>query len=261
MTRNGLETFTIKIEVTKNTAIFCREETATHEFIKPYEFRGYGHEFEKAYTTSQISASTGHHRIISYRFSDLNFIVRYETDGYVDNGTSIPASNSNEPENDSLSSMLGFLSLSPPNGLPSTTPAVSKLTVKEEGQMVPLESILEVKTRVFHNPLKIQDIVPQLWVSQTPKLVRAYHHKGTFQLPEVEDVAAEITKWEEANQRDLRKLAALIKKILKVVKGCDGNAIVKYVSFGGMEGRREKDAAKGPVFQMGLFRSGVSYGS
>ncbi|PSS18279.1 hypothetical protein M430DRAFT_275708, partial [Amorphotheca resinae ATCC 22711] len=257
MTRNGLETFTIKIEVTKNTAIFCREETATHEFIKPYEFRGYGHEFEKAYTTSQISASTGHHRIISYRFSDLNFIVRYETDGYVDTGTSIPASNSNEPENDSLSSMLGFLSLSPPNGLPSTTPAVSKLTVKEEGQMVPLESILEVKTRVFHNPLKIQDIVPQLWVSQTPKLVRAYHHKGTFQLPEVEDVAAEITKWEEANQRDLRKLAALIKKILKVVKGCDGNAIVKYVSFGGMEGRREKDAAKGPVFQMGLFRSGV----
>jgi hypothetical protein len=42
MTRNGLETFTINIEVTKNTAIFCRDETATYEFIGPDEFKGYG---------------------------------------------------------------------------------------------------------------------------------------------------------------------------------------------------------------------------
>ncbi|KFY03001.1 hypothetical protein V490_00343 [Pseudogymnoascus sp. VKM F-3557] len=83
MTRNGLETFTINIEVTKNTAIFCRDETATHEFIGPDEFKGYGREFEKAYTTRQIGASTGHHRIITYRFGGLNFIVRHETDGYV----------------------------------------------------------------------------------------------------------------------------------------------------------------------------------
>ncbi|OBT84098.1 hypothetical protein VE02_07019 [Pseudogymnoascus sp. 03VT05] len=80
MTRNGLETFTINIEVTKNTAIFWRDETATHEFIGPDEFKGYGHEFEKAYTTRQIGASTGHHRIITYRFGGLNFIVRHETD-------------------------------------------------------------------------------------------------------------------------------------------------------------------------------------
>ena len=227
-TRNGLAAFTINIEVTKNTAIFCREETATHEFIGPHEFKGYGHEFENAYTTSQISGSTGHHRIISYRFGDLNFIVRHETDGYVDADTRIPSSGNKELEDDSLSSMLGSLSLSPTNRPPSTTPAGSKLTIKEEGQVVPLKSTLEIKTRVFHKPLEIKEIAPQLWVSQTPKLVRAYHNKGAFQGPKVEDVAAEIRRWEKRNQRDLRKLAALINKILNVVNVCGGNAIVKY---------------------------------
>ncbi|OBT60408.1 hypothetical protein VE03_10237 [Pseudogymnoascus sp. 23342-1-I1] len=36
----------------------------------------------------------------------------------------------------------------------------------------------------------------------------------------------------EGNQRDLRKLAALISKIIDVVKGCGGNAIVKYDILG-----------------------------
>jgi len=229
-TRNGLETFTINIEVTKNTAIFCRNETATWQFIGPQEFRGFGHEFEKANTTNQINGSTGHHRIISYRFDDLNFIVRYETDGYVklDVDIRIPSSDSKEQESESLPSMLGLLSLSSTNSLPNITPAGSKLTIKEEGQVVPLGSTLEIKTRVSHKPLQIQEIVPQLWVSQTSKLVRAYHNKGMFQGPEVEDVGAQIKRWEEGNQNDLRKLASLINRIISVVKGCGGNAIIKY---------------------------------
>ena len=52
------------------------------------------------------------------------------------------------------------------------------------------------------------------------------HH--WFQVPEVEDVAVQVKRWEEDNQNDLRKLAALISKILEMVKGCGGNAVVKY---------------------------------
>ena len=226
--RNGLEAFTIKIEVTKNTAIFCRQETATHEIIKSHEFKGYGHEFEKEYTISQISGSTGHHRIISYRFSDLNFIVRHETDGYVDDGGIKSSLHKKGPEKDSLSSMLESLSLYPISRVPSNDAAQPKLTIQEEGQAVPLESTLEIKTRVFHKPLAIKEIAPQLWISQTPKLVRAYHRHGMFQGPEVEDVVAEIKRWEEVNQDDLRKLAALINKILNIVKGSGGYAMVKY---------------------------------
>ncbi|RDW57681.1 hypothetical protein BP5796_12482 [Coleophoma crateriformis] len=229
-TRNGLEEFTIDIEVTKNTAIFCRDEAKTMEYIAPHEFRGYGHEFEKAYTVNQISGSTGHHRIISYRFGDLNFIVRHETDGYVDTDTRLFSSKAKSPSQDELSSMLGELSLapSPADSHPKVVPTGSKMLVKEEGNAVPLESTLEIKTRVSHKPIEISEVAPQLWVSQTPKLVRAYHQKGTFQKPVVEDVAARIQTWEECKQNELRKLAALITKITSLVKECGGNAVLKY---------------------------------
>ena len=220
--------FTINVEVAKNTAIFSRDETMTQETIGLHEFRGFGHEFEKRYTSSQIEGSTGHHRIISYRFGNLNYIIRHETDGYVDTDAKIPSFNSKEPERDGLSSLLESLSLSTNKGSPTNTPTGSKLTVKEEGHVTPLESNLEIKTRVIHKPLNIQDVAPQLWISQTLKLVRAYHYKGTFQRPEVEDVAAPIKRWEEQSQTDLRKLAALVEKIVNVVKAGGGNAVVKY---------------------------------
>ncbi|KAK2752508.1 hypothetical protein FQN54_008101 [Arachnomyces sp. PD_36] len=47
LTKNDLDPFTIMIA---QTAIFCRDETATYEVIGPGEFRGFGREFEKAYT-------------------------------------------------------------------------------------------------------------------------------------------------------------------------------------------------------------------
>ncbi|KAF2463440.1 uncharacterized protein BDR25DRAFT_329674 [Lindgomyces ingoldianus] len=196
-TRNGLEAFTISIEVTKNTAIFCWDETKTLEEIGPQESRGFGHEFEKAYTITQISGSTGHHRIISYRFSNLNCIVRHETDGYVDNDPRASSKAKNHTR-DGLSSMLKTLSLSPTSGSPCDIPTASKLTIKEEGQIVPLESTLEIKTRVSHKYLDIEEVAPQLWISQTPKLVRAYHQN------------------------------ALIRKIINIVKECGGNAVLKY---------------------------------
>ncbi|KAF2270531.1 hypothetical protein CC78DRAFT_485330 [Lojkania enalia] len=226
--RNGLEAFTINIEVTKNTAIFCRDETKTLEYIGPHEFRGFGHEFEKAYTVTQINGSTGHHRIISYCFNDLNFIVRHETDGYVNPDTKTSSSKAENYMGDSLSSMLGALSLSPANSSPGIIPTGSKLTIKEEGQLVSLESTLEIKTRVLHKSLGIQEVAPQLWVSQTSKLVRAYHQNGIFQSPVVEDVAAVIKSWEERKQNDLKKLAALIRKIINLAKECGGSAVLKY---------------------------------
>jgi hypothetical protein len=233
--RSGHESFTIRVEVTKNTAILCREETATHEVIGAHEFRGFGHEFEKANTTSQIPGSTGHHRIISYRFGDLHFLIRHETDGYVR-----PAAHPRDAPDDTLARMLGSLSLSTTTG-PSTstssarpqplitTPAGSKLTIRHQGQPVPLACTLEIKTRVSHKPLAIPDLAAQLWVSQTPKLVRAYHKRGVFPRPEeVEDVTSQIQSWEEGHQSELRKLAGLIRWIVGVVKGCSGSARIRY---------------------------------
>jgi hypothetical protein len=77
------ESFAIKVEVHKKTALFSRVETCSEECIESGEFRSFGRESEKVYTWYQIEGSTGHHRIVSYRFVGMSFIVRYETDGNV----------------------------------------------------------------------------------------------------------------------------------------------------------------------------------
>lgn len=227
---HGRENFTIHVEVVNNTAILSRDETKTTEYISPLEFRGFGHEFERAYTKETLEGSTGHHRVISYHFGGLNLIVRHETDGYVgDTIEKTTASNSQEPQPDGndLSGLLGSLSLSSTPKAPSIRTG-TKLTVREEGHMVPRESTLEIKTRVAHKPLVLNEVAPQLWASQTPKLVRAYHSRGTFQEPRVEDVAADIRRWEEAHQGDLRMLAALLRKLLNVAKESKGPVTVRY---------------------------------
>lgn len=227
LSKDGVEPFTIDIEIKEGTAIFCRAETETFRFVGPHEFIGFGHKFEKAFTTSHIDNSTGHHRIISYMFGGLNFILRYETDRYVARLMKAPIKDA-RLDNDNLSNMLETLTLNPPGSPVYAASGGSKLMIKEEGQVVPIQSTLEIKTRVFHKPINIQEVLPQMWVSQTPNLVRAYHQNGWFEQPKVEDISSEIRKWEEDHQSDLKKLAALMKKIIKMVKESGGDAVVKY---------------------------------
>ncbi|CRG88116.1 hypothetical protein PISL3812_05143 [Talaromyces islandicus] len=202
ISRNGLEPFTIHVEVFKNTVIFCRAETETKKFVQPHEFIGYGHEFEKAFTTDKIGGSTGHHRLVSYRFSNMKILVRYETDGYIDK----PKMGISGAESDALASMIQSLSIESA----STASTSSKLRIKRAGEVVGSDSTLEIKTRVSHKPIDLEEVLPQLWVSQTPNLVRAYHKHGRFEPPEVENISSEIKKWEENHHLDLKCLAALI---------------------------------------------------
>lgn len=220
------EPFTIKAEVVGKTTIFSRDETATHEIIKPGQFRGFGHNFEKLYTSSEISGSTGHHRIISYSFGGLKFVVRHETDGYVKTLPSPDASPGKTQDETGLSRMLSTLSVSPTTASHAITG--SKLSMCHVGKEVPIESTLEIKTRAMTRRLKISDVAAQLWVSQTPMLVRAYHNKGTFQKPQVEDITAEIKAWESQHEEDLKTLDGLIQKIVSTAKECAGSVVIKY---------------------------------
>lgn len=225
---DALVPFTIEIEIYKNTALFSRVEESNQERIPPGEFRGFGHEFEKVYTRAQIDGSTGHHRIVSYRFGGMSFIVRHETDGYVKSSLS----GIEENQADELSGALESLSLTPNPTLTNPHHTSSRLVVRREGQTIPLDSTLEIKTRASHRRLSIQEVAPGIWTSQTPKLVRAYHRGGIFQPPLVEDVTTEIQKWQADNQVQLRRLAALIHKIVGIVKGFENRATVRYVCDG-----------------------------
>jgi hypothetical protein len=151
--RFGPEPFTIKIEIVNGTMILCREEAKVQEFIGPNEFKGFGHQFERAYTAEQVHGSTGHHRIISYHFNGLNFIIRHETDGYTGSQTNAQSSDcSLQP--DSLSQIFDSLSLASAQQ-PGSGSSDSKLTIKMEGREVPIGSTIEIKTRVHTKHLSI----------------------------------------------------------------------------------------------------------
>ncbi|KAF7561963.1 hypothetical protein G7046_g2187 [Stylonectria norvegica] len=219
-----LEAFSINVEVTKDTAVLGRTEALTMEVIGPHDFRGFGHQFENRYTTAELSGSKGHYRILSYRFCGMSFLVRHETDGYVrTNVASHPGSEAGH-----LSDLLGDLTLTSKASGSYSSIAGSKLRVGDAGRMIPLESTLEIKTRVAKKPISFDDVAPQLWVSQTPKLVRAYHDRGRFLEPTVEDVSTQIRSWEVANQLDLMKLGELMEQIISLAKKFGGKATINY---------------------------------
>ncbi|KAG6301227.1 hypothetical protein E4U45_003421 [Claviceps purpurea] len=216
------EQFTIKLELVGKTLLLGRCETAVTEYIAPSSFRGYGHEFEKAYTTNQIGGSTSHYGIVSYRFCGLNFMIRYQTDGFV---STQRADSAREALWERLESPTpSFVNRTPP----TVDPSLKEVIVLRKGHSVPLGSILEIKTRANVGSLEFDDVAPQLWVSQTSKLVRAFHAKGCFFKPQVEDVSVQLKEWELDSQQDLKMLGALIDKIITVVKGCDGRGILRY---------------------------------
>lgn len=131
LNKHGLDPFTIQVDIAAQTAIFCRAETATYEVIGPKEFKGYGHEFEKAYTIDQIKGSTGHHRIVQYKLGGLRFLVRHETDGCVDDLKPIVKK---ETVGDDITNMLNSLSLSPETTSAEDISDISKLTIRKEGR-------------------------------------------------------------------------------------------------------------------------------
>ncbi|KAG5972503.1 hypothetical protein E4U58_006505 [Claviceps cyperi] len=167
------------------------------------------------YTTSQIHRSAGHYRIVSYCFGGLNFLIRHETDGFVSlNDESSDQSKCPAPSSGKIAR-------------PRANTTAQEVTVLHKGNVVPLESTLEIKTCNKRRSLVFRYIAPQLWVSQTPQLVRAHYDERCFSQPQVEDVGDEIQKWERDNQKNLRILGALIQEIISVMKDCGGREDAK----------------------------------
>ncbi|KAG6022625.1 hypothetical protein E4U40_004488 [Claviceps sp. LM458 group G5] len=221
--RHNSETFTIRLELVGHTLLLCRHEKVMTRHIGRNQYLGHAFEFIKAYTASQIDDSAGHFRIVSYRFCGLNFLICHEPDGFV----------SPESEEDVAHEGLLDRPRSPNRSRnerpPSTVdPSLKNVVVRHKGETVPVESIFDIKTRTKGKGLRFRHIAPQLWLSQTSKLVRAFHEEGCFQKPRVEDVGDKLQKWELDNKDSLRKLGALIGKIITVMKDRGGRGILRF---------------------------------
>lgn len=215
------DSFQIRVEIAGNrTALFTRVEAKTTDLIQG--FRVYGRNFEKSYTQTE-GGSSAHHRIVSYDFGGMKCMVRHETDAYVDSKSPTELA-------DSLSDALKGLSLSKLDTF-GNNPAATM--VETGGRAVDASSTLEIKTRAASRKIDMTEVFPQLWISQTPKLVVGYHRNGVFDNVQLRDMTDEIRRWEVANQKDLGKLACLLVKIIEIVKRSgDRSAVLNY--SGGM---------------------------
>lgn len=211
------KTFRFGVDVIEDTVFFVRKESSPTEFIT--DLRGYGHTFPEAYTTwdSEVRNSCSHQRIIQYEFGGLKFLVRTETDGYVKEADAkAPSTVANSTSQSSLDDVLGTMAVSS-----NEVAHDQQLQLKTQGMRVRQDQIFDIKTRASYKPFNMNEILPRLWVNQTPKFLIAYHQSGLFDNPEVKDIKQEVIRWENANSVLLARFHALVKRIVDVVRDSD----------------------------------------
>ncbi|KAH6839573.1 hypothetical protein B0I37DRAFT_358154 [Chaetomium sp. MPI-CAGE-AT-0009] len=202
-----------------------------------------------------LRRSLSHHRVLSYRFADLQLVVQTEVDAYhceCDHDTPSPklvsvtpgrAKRHSDPvplspgwrhrrtsskPSARVSPPIAFaaLALDDPGDSPSFTPASPitnpspTLRVHHTGRNIPSPCLIEIKTRNARG-LALTADEAQLYFSQRTKLYFARHDHGLFTPGPnlmVKDVEQEVRAWEEEQQATLRKLANLLRAVRDRVK-------------------------------------------
>lgn len=207
--------FQFDVDVVGGTVFFLRKVASPTELIP--DVRGYNHRFTETYTTwaSDVRNSCSHQRIINYDFGGLQFLVRSESDGYLlePGVTALPASSS---PNTPLEDAIAAVSVSSPALANSR-----RLQLQLKGTKIPQDRIFDLKTLGSHNIFDMNEILPRLWVNQTPNFLIAYHQHGLFAHPKVKNIRSEIIDWEEENSSLLARFHALVTRIVDTVRDND----------------------------------------
>lgn len=202
ITGSNRDAFEMQLQRLGSITLFQRCEPASTEFVE--EFRGYGCEFEKMFTRPGVRGSRAHHRVVAYEFGGLQMMVRFEVDAIV------------APD------AVDTLDV----GEEDYTASSQTLRVHKTGGLPYGTMDAEIKTRATHRRLVLKDVMPQLWFSQTERLLVGYHRDGVFGEVWENDVEAtgEMEKWEQRHRKDLRRLVALLRIIVDAVEKVGGRA-------------------------------------
>lgn len=166
MQESSNEAFRIRVEIVRGrTALFTSVDSATP--VTRGGFMGFGRNFEEAFTKRE-RGSLSHHRIVAYSFDGMNCIVRHETDGYVPTRPLTLIFTVNDVS-DAMD----------PDIITSNDPTAT--IVEIGGRTMCTSSTLEIKTLARRKTIKMAEVLPQLWISQTPLLVVAYQKYGIFE--------------------------------------------------------------------------------
>jgi hypothetical protein len=231
------KSFRILVQAVGYTVFFVRRENSPTERIE--NIRGNGHTFPEAYTTwdREVKGSASSHRILKYSFGGLRMLVRAEIDAYVpdleDVGKVLGTGHSRASEGriptaapttvdigdlEELLSSLGHTTAVP------TLPPTAKIDVTRQTTLdqVPQSQLLEIKTRGQWKRDKEDTVMgemPKLWLAQIPNVVVAYHKSGRYEadIP-VQNVKPRVEQWERLAKRELSCLAAMLHKVVGIVR-------------------------------------------
>jgi hypothetical protein len=213
--------FRFSIESIGNTVFFIRKENDSKELIE--DVRGFGHTFPEAYTTweSDVRGSDTHQRIVQYEFGGLKCLVRFESDGYIQDSSMGEGSIPIKPpaDEDDLLQTLRGTAISQP--LEASSSKTDVLLIKHGGSAVPQHSIFDLKTRSgkYKKEIDMSDIYPLLWLKQIPNFIVAYHDgAGLFEDIRVQDVKKRVQKWEKDNKDGIRRFAIILEKVLDIAR-------------------------------------------
>ena len=247
--------FRMLVQLVEGAVFFIRRENTM--YIP--DVKGYGHSFPESYTTweAEVKGSVSHQRIISYRFGGLEFLLRFEGDGFLSDDDSDDDHDEAEERDSHVSSALDGQDTKPTvddlvaelshNRLADAQPAESgDLKVVHDGNLVDQDSIFELKTRsvkrkeadTFEDTFG--DQLPRLWVAQIPKFILAYHKYGLFEDIGIRDARSDIKSWERDNVDVLSRLAALVHHIIDLVRSRpDGRLELRHQTAGTLEVREQ----------------------
>lgn len=221
--------FRFDVEFIGNSVFFVRKENHTKETIEG--LHGHGHTFPEAYTNweADVKGSASHQRIIRYSFGGLTYLIRTESDGWLpekltsEEQASAKANASLTKADDDISSLIQAAESVSVSQKTATTDEV--LDIQLGGRKIPQKAVFDLKTRTATRKIDMADILPRLWVSQTPNFIIGYHKFGLFKDIKVLAVQKDIQEWEENQQDSLNLLNAVVHRIIEIAKSCKGHGL------------------------------------
>ncbi|KAF2457239.1 hypothetical protein BDY21DRAFT_392438 [Lineolata rhizophorae] len=249
--RSNPKSFRMLVEAVGDTVFFLRQENSPRELIP--NVKGCGHTFPEAYTTwdSDVKGSACHARIVKYQLGGMTFLVRFGCDGYIrEYAEAGQHQKLGEPKKGGItaevldqSDLLGdpeSLAISSKNA-----PGPGPLAISSAGKIIPQHAIFDLKTRLQGKQVRMEDLLPRLWISQIPNLITAYHRWGEFNDAEihVESVEDRVREWKKENEVGLEKFVRLLRKVVEIARARkDGKIEICRTEDGALEIRAPADA-------------------
>lgn len=214
--------FRFDAELIGDSVFFVRKENSPKEVIEG--LYGYGHAFPEAYTNweADVRGSVSHQRIIQYSFGGLKFLVRSESDGYLPkllHGESPTiAKVGSTPNKHEITTDIATL-LSATSFVQTEPISDDQIEIRYGGREIPQAAVFDIKTRSIRNQIDMPgEILPRLWVNQTPNFILGYHTRGLFEDIRVQDIRQDLRGWEKENEHFLDRFNSLVHRIISIAR-------------------------------------------